>query len=67
MDFAYDPEKSGANKEQYGIDFEEAQQLWFDEGDFSLLLEIQESPGLPFSGNVNRRFGAVFLPSGMEK
>ncbi|WP_172136299.1 BrnT family toxin [Adlercreutzia sp. ZJ473] len=31
MAFEYDPNKSAANKEKHGIDFEEAQGLWDDE------------------------------------
>jgi uncharacterized DUF497 family protein len=30
MVFEYDPNKSTANKLKHGIDFEEAQSLWFD-------------------------------------
>jgi uncharacterized DUF497 family protein len=30
MTFEYDPEKSNSNKQKHGIDFEEAQSLWFD-------------------------------------
>jgi uncharacterized DUF497 family protein len=30
--FAYDPVKSAANKDKHGIDFEEAQAIWGDEG-----------------------------------
>ena len=30
MKFEYDPNKSAANKEKHGIDFEEAQELWND-------------------------------------
>lgn len=30
MEFEYDPRKSTANREKHGIDFEEAQELWFD-------------------------------------
>jgi len=29
--FEYDPNKSQANKEKHGIDFDEAQSLWLDE------------------------------------
>jgi hypothetical protein len=36
MMFEYDPDKSAANLEKHGIDFEAAQALWADE----LLLEI---------------------------
>ena len=28
MEFEYDPEKSAANREKYGIDFAEAQEMW---------------------------------------
>jgi uncharacterized protein len=31
MEFEYDPAKSQANKEEHGIDFDEAQALWRDE------------------------------------
>lgn len=31
MTFEYDPNKSAANEDKHGIDFEEAQQLWDDE------------------------------------
>ena len=30
MQFEYDPNKSEAYQDKHGIDFEEAQQLWFD-------------------------------------
>jgi uncharacterized DUF497 family protein len=30
MEFGYDPTKSEKNKDKHGIDFEEAQALWFD-------------------------------------
>ncbi len=32
MKFEYDPEKSAINKDKHGIDFEQAQALWKDEG-----------------------------------
>ena len=32
MDFEFDPDKSRANKLKHGIDFDEAQRLWGDEG-----------------------------------
>ena len=37
MEFEFDPEKSQANLEKHGIDFEDARQLWLD----NMLLEIQ--------------------------
>ena len=36
MRFEYDPDKSSANRQKHGIDFEEAQALWTDPN----LLEI---------------------------
>ncbi|MFT5098625.1 MAG: uncharacterized DUF497 family protein [Planctomycetaceae bacterium] len=36
MIFEFDPAKSASNKEKHGIDFVEAQLLWFD----SMLMEI---------------------------
>ncbi len=32
MEFEFDPYKSAVNKEKHGIDFIEAQALWFDPG-----------------------------------
>lgn len=32
MEFEFDPYKSAVNKEKHGIDFIEAQALWFDSG-----------------------------------
>jgi uncharacterized DUF497 family protein len=34
--FEYDPNKSQANKEKHGIDFDEAQSLWLDEDRINL-------------------------------
>ena len=31
MEFEFDPEKSASNRQKHGIDFVEAQALWFDE------------------------------------
>ncbi|MCX6965445.1 MAG: BrnT family toxin [Verrucomicrobia bacterium] len=36
MVFEYDPNKSQANKEKHGIDFDEAQSLWLDEDRINL-------------------------------
>ena len=32
MEFEFDPAKSAANKAKHGIDFDEAQALWADDG-----------------------------------
>jgi len=32
MEFEYDPVKSESNAQKHGIDFDEAQKLWVDEG-----------------------------------
>jgi uncharacterized protein len=34
--FEYDPEKSDANLAKHGIDFEQAQALWLDEGRYEI-------------------------------
>ncbi|ALC15822.1 hypothetical protein DSOUD_1036 [Desulfuromonas soudanensis] len=41
MSFEYDPQKSAANFEKHGIDFDEAQMLWGD----SDLLEVPAKTG----------------------
>jgi uncharacterized DUF497 family protein len=40
LEFEFDPDKSQANKAKHGIDFVEAQLLWFDD----MLLEIPARP-----------------------
>jgi uncharacterized DUF497 family protein len=42
MQYEYDPNKSAANKEKHGIDFEEAAALWDD--DAALMLQVNR-PG----------------------
>lgn len=49
MEFEFDPNKSFANLEKHGIDFDEAQLLWADE-------DMMEFP-LPFKGES--RFGVM--------
>ncbi len=34
--FEYDPDKSAANLAKHGIDFEQAQELWFDQARYEI-------------------------------
>ena len=44
MQFEYDPNKSAANKEKHGIDFEEAQALWNDINVLELKIHYEDEP-----------------------
>ena len=40
MQFEYDPNKSTANKAKHGIDFEDAQRIWDDDEEISMVFEL---------------------------
>lgn len=44
MRFEYVPAKSVANKAKHGIDFDETQALWADEGLFEINASTEEEP-----------------------
>jgi uncharacterized DUF497 family protein len=60
LEFDFDPDKSQANKAKHGIDFVEAQLLWFDD----MLLEIpartSDEPRFLIIGAIgNKHWSAV--------
>jgi len=54
MEFGYDPTKSEKNKDKHGIDFEEAQALWFD----------PDSVGFPAKSEDEDRFALLAMLKG---
>jgi uncharacterized DUF497 family protein len=44
MDFEYDQDKSDANKQKHGIDFEEAQALWDDPSLVEVPAKVTDEP-----------------------
>ena len=52
MQYEYDPNKSAANKEKHGIDFEEAQALWGDERHLEAPTSLTEEPRYYVVGQI---------------
>jgi hypothetical protein len=80
MEFEFDPEKTGKNKEKHGIDFYEAQALWDDPDlieipakteDEARFIVIGKIAGVHWSGVIKYRGDAVRIisvrPSRKEK
>ena len=72
MAFEYDQDKSAANKDKHGIDFEEAQELWHDADLLEISARTTDEPrwivigklgGKHWSAVITRRGGNVRLIS----
>ncbi len=61
MEFEYDIEKSKANKQKHGIDFEEAQQLWNDESVFVVDLDFTAEKRYAYIGIINKKFWTAII------
>ncbi len=61
MRFEYDPDKSAANRERHGIDFEEAQALWDDPHLIEASANVTVGPRFLAVGMIGaRHWTAVF-------
>lgn len=61
MKFEFDPEKSQANKAKHGIDFVEAQVLWFDPDRLQVSARTQGESRLMLVGRIgNKHWSAIF-------
>jgi uncharacterized DUF497 family protein len=72
LDFEFDPQKSVANRAKHGIDFVEAQALWFDERlvevqartiDEPRYLVVARLDGIPWSAVITYRGPRIRLIS----
>ncbi len=52
MEFQFDPEKSGKNKEKHGIDFYEAQALWGDADLIEIPARTTDEPRFMVIGKI---------------
>lgn len=52
MQFEYDPNKSESNRNKHGIDFEEAQALWDDDGIIEAPTFAHEEPRFLVVGRI---------------
>jgi uncharacterized DUF497 family protein len=55
MEFEYDPEKSAANAEKHGINFEEAKALWNDDRLLEARAAVADEPRFLVIGMIDRR------------
>jgi uncharacterized protein len=55
MDFEYDPAKSEANKIKHGIDFEEAQEVWKDDGAIEQELSTTVEQRFMLTGMIDQK------------
>lgn len=61
--FVYDPAKSLSNLAKHGIDFEQAQNLWFDENRIVINTSISDEPRYLLVANyAGKHWTAVFTP-----
>ncbi|HEX4889954.1 MAG TPA: BrnT family toxin [Alphaproteobacteria bacterium] len=61
MHFEYDPGKSRANKAKHGIDFEEAQQLWKDQGRLEIPASDAAEDRVVVLGKINGRHWSAII------
>ena len=61
MGFEYDPDKSWANKQKHGIDFEEAQALWLDPHLIQIRARTEDEPRFMVIGQIGRKYWSGIL------
>ena len=65
MGFEYDQDKSAANKDKHGIDFEEAQELWRDPDLLEIPTRTTDEPRWMVIGKLGgKHWSAVFTRRG---
>ncbi len=60
MEFEYDPAKSEKNKEKHGIDFEEAQALWFDPDSVGFLAKSDDEVRFAIIASLKKKLWVAF-------
>ena len=55
MEFEFDPEKSRANQEKHGIDFQQAQVLWDDPDYIEIPLRVADEARFMVIGTIEGR------------
>jgi len=61
MQYEYDPNKSAANKEKHGIDFEEAKVLWDDPWAYEIAARSDAEPRFAVIGIIGKTHWAAFI------
>lgn len=65
MDFEYDPAKSASNLSKHGIDFDQAQALWYDPWMLEAPAKTEGEPRFLSIGKIEgKHWAAVWTPRG---
>lgn len=56
MNFEYDPNKSRSNAEKHGIDFAQAQALWFDPNLVEIQVRTEDEPRYMVIGRISDQY-----------
>jgi uncharacterized DUF497 family protein len=60
MEFEYDSAKSKINKKKHGLDFEEAQGLWFDPDSIGFAAKSDDEDRYAIIASLNKRLWVAF-------
>jgi uncharacterized DUF497 family protein len=60
MEFEFDPAKSKINKERHGLDFDDAQVLWFDPDSVGFVAKSDDEDRYAIIANLNKRLWVAF-------
>jgi uncharacterized DUF497 family protein len=61
MDFEFDKNKSEANKQKHGIDFNEAKQLWDDPDYVEIPVKTSDEPRFIILGKITEKHWTGFI------
>lgn len=61
MQFEFDERKSASNKVKHGIDFVEAQELWFDTNRVEVAARNVDEPRFLVIGQINAKYWAAVI------
>ena len=60
MEFEYDPAKSEINKAKHGLDFEEAQALWFDPDSVGFVAKSDDEARYAIIATLKKKLWVAF-------
>ena len=66
-EFEFDPEKSKANSEKHGIDFESAQEIWLDSDVLEIPTKSTEEPRYLVIGQIESKHWSAVVTYRDEK
>jgi uncharacterized protein len=61
MSFEYDPKKSASNREKHGIDFDVAQNLWYDPDLLEIPAKTLDEPRYIVIGKIEGKYWSAVI------